>query len=93
LLYGGQASYSKKTIQKIKVEKETKVNKVVLHPMKVKEEITYLKVDLTFNEAIFSYIDKVYIEKFSKYIYYHWVVKFMKSPLVQRKKGTTSSGQ
>ncbi len=90
-MYGRQASYNKKTIQKIKVEKETKVNKVVLHPMKVKEEFANLKVDLTFNEAIFSYIDKVYIEKFNKYIYYHWVVKSMKSPLVQRRKRITSS--
>ncbi len=92
-MYGGQASYNKKKIQKIKVEKEIKVNKVVLHPMKVKEEIADLKVELTFNEAIFSYIDKFYIEKFNKYIYYHWVVKSMKSPLVQRRKGTTSNGQ
>jgi len=40
-----------------------------------------------FDEAIFSYINKVHIEKFNKYIYYHWVVKSMKSPLVQRRKG------
>jgi len=54
--------------------------------MKVKEKITNLEVDLTSDEAIFSYIDKVCIEKFSKYIYYYWVVKSMKNPLVQRTK-------
>jgi hypothetical protein len=87
LLYGGQTSSSKTTIQEVKVDKETKANKVVFHLVKVKEEIANLEVDPTSNEAIFSYIDKVYIEKFSKYIYYHWVVKFMNSPLVQRRKG------
>jgi len=76
LLYGRQASYNKTTIQKIKI----------------KEKIADLKVYLTSNEAIFSYIDKIYIEKFNKYIYYHWVVKSMKSSLVQRRKGITSSG-
>jgi len=50
--------------------------------MKVKKEITDLEVDPTFDETIFSYIDKVYIEKFNKYIYYHWVVKYVKSSLV-----------
>ncbi len=45
------------------MEKETKANKVVLHALKVKEEIAYLKVDPTSNEAIFSYIDKIYINK------------------------------
>jgi hypothetical protein len=59
----------------------------MLHLVKVKEEIVYLEVDPTFDEAIFSYIDKVYIKKISKYIYYRWVVKFVKSPLVQRRKG------
>jgi len=54
--------------------------------MKVKEKITNLKVDLTFDEAIFSYINKIYIEKFSKYIYYCWVIKFVKNPSVQRRK-------
>ncbi len=56
----------------------------MLHPMKVNEEIADLEIDPTSYEAIFSYIDKYYIEKFNKYIYYHWVVK---SPLVQRRKG------
>jgi len=99
LLYGRQANFNKTTIQEIKVKKEiecnkktyqevkvgeTKVNKVVFHPVKVKEEI--VEIDLTSDEAIFSYIDKNYIKKFSKYIYCHWVVKSMKS-LVQRKKG------
>jgi hypothetical protein len=65
LLYGGQASSSKTAIQEIKVEKETSANKVMLHPVKVKEEIANLEVDLTFDKAIFSHIDKVYIEKFS----------------------------
>jgi len=38
--------------------------------VKVKEEIANLKVNLTSNEAIFSYIDKIYIKKFSNiYIY------------------------
>jgi hypothetical protein len=37
--------------------------------VKVKEEIANFKIDPTFDKAIFSYIDKVYIEKFSKYIY------------------------
>ncbi len=55
--------------------------------MKVKKEIADLKVDPTSNEAIFSYIDKVYIKKFSKYIYYRWVVKYVNNPLVQKKKG------
>ncbi len=87
LLYGGQASSSKTTIQEVKVEKETKANKVVLHLVKVKEEIAYLKRNPTSNEAIFSYINEVYIENFNKYIYYHWVVKSMKNPLVQRRKG------
>jgi hypothetical protein len=59
----------------------------VLHALKVKEEIAYLKVHPTFDEAIFSYIDKIYIKKNSKYIYYLWVVKYVKSPLVQRRKG------
>jgi hypothetical protein len=63
LLYGGQASSSKTTIQEVKVEKETNANKVVLHLVKVKEEIANLKIDPTFDKAIFSYIDKVYIEK------------------------------
>jgi hypothetical protein len=54
--------------------------------MKVKKKIAYLEIDPTSDEAIFSYIDKVYIEKFSKYIYYLWVVKSMKSLLVQRRK-------
>jgi hypothetical protein len=86
-LYEGQASSSKTTIQEIKIEKETKANKVVLHPVKVKEEIAYLKIDPTFDEAIFSYIDKVYIENFSKYIYYRWLVKSVNNPLVQKRKG------
>jgi hypothetical protein len=55
--------------------------------VKVKEEIVDLEVYPTFDEAIFSYIDKVYIKKISKYIYYCWVVEFVKSPLVQRRKG------
>jgi len=59
----------------------------VFHAVKVKEKIAYLKVDPTFDEAIFLYIDKVYIKKISKYIYYLWVVKSMKSLLVQRKNG------
>jgi uncharacterized protein (UPF0254 family) len=54
LLYGGQASSSKTTIQEIKVKKETKANKVVLHLMKVKEEIADLEVDPTSDEGIFS---------------------------------------
>jgi hypothetical protein len=87
LLYGGQASSSKTTIQEVKVKKETKSKKVVLHLVKVKEEITNLKVELTSNEAIFSYIDKIYIKKFSKYIYYCWVVKSTKSSLVLKRKG------
>jgi hypothetical protein len=87
LLYGGQASSNKTTIQEVKVEKETNANKGMLHPVKVKEKIANLEVDLTFDKVIFSYIDKVYIEKFSKYIYYHWVVKYVKSPFVQRRKG------
>ncbi len=68
LLYGKQASSSKTTIHKVKVEKQTKANKVVLHLVKVKEKFAYLKIDPTSNEAIFSYIDKVYIENFNKYI-------------------------
>jgi hypothetical protein len=68
LLYGGQASSSKTTIQEVKIEKETKTNKVVFHLVKVKEDIADLKIDPTFDEAVFSYIDKVYIEKFNKYI-------------------------
>jgi hypothetical protein len=56
----------------------------MFHPLKVKEEIIDLEVDLTFDEAIFSYINKV--KKISKYIYYHWVVKFVKNSLVQRRK-------
>ncbi len=87
MLYGGQTSSSKTTIQEVKVDKETKVNKVVFHLVKVKEKSTYLEVDPTSNEAIFSYINKVYIEKFRKYVYYCWVVKFVNSPLVQRRKG------
>jgi hypothetical protein len=55
--------------------------------VEVEEEIAYLKIDPTSNEAIFSYIDKVYIKKINKYIYYRWVVKSMESPLVQRRKG------
>jgi hypothetical protein len=86
-LYERQASSSKTTIQEVKVKKETKANKVVLHSMKVKEEIADLKIDPTSNEAILSYIDKVYIENFSKYIYYCWVVISVNSPLVQRRKG------
>ncbi len=62
-------SATKKTYQEVKVEKETKANKVVFHLVKVKEEIVDLEVDPTFDEAIFSYIDKVYIKKISKYIY------------------------
>jgi len=85
-LYEGQASFNKTTIKEVKVE-DIKANKDVLHPVKVKEEIVDLEVDPTFDEAIFSYIDEVYIEKFSKYIYYHWVVKYVNSPLVQRRKG------
>jgi hypothetical protein len=42
LLYGGQASSSKTTIQEIKVDKETMANKVVLHLVKVKEKIVDL---------------------------------------------------
>jgi hypothetical protein len=68
-LYEGQASSSKTTIQEVKVEKETNANKVVLHLVKVKEEIADLEIDPTSDEAMFSYIYKVYIEKFSKYIY------------------------
>jgi hypothetical protein len=41
LMYGGQASSSKITIQEVKVEKENKANKVVLHLVKVKEDIAY----------------------------------------------------
>jgi hypothetical protein len=40
--------------------KEMKTNNVVLHAVKVKEEITYLEVDPTSDEAVFSYIDKVF---------------------------------
>jgi hypothetical protein len=87
LLYGGRTSSSKTTIQEVKVEKETKANKLVLHPVKVKEEIANLEVHPTSNEAILSYIDKIYNKKFSKYIYYCWVVKSVKSPLVLRRKG------
>jgi len=86
-LYGGQVSSSKTTIQEVRVEKEIKANKVVFHLVKVKEETLDLEVDPTFDDAIFSYIYKVYIEKFNKYIYYHWVVKYVKSPLVQRRMG------
>jgi hypothetical protein len=46
LLYEGQASSSKITIQKIKVEKETTANKVVLHLVKIKEKITDLELNL-----------------------------------------------
>jgi hypothetical protein len=87
LLYGGQASSSKITIQQVKVKKGTKANKVVFHLVEVKENIACFKIDPTFDEAIFSYINEVYIEKVNKYIYYHWVVKSMKSFLVQRRKG------
>ncbi len=59
----------------------------MFHLVKVKENITNLKVDPTSNEAIFSYIDKVYIEIFSKYISNRWVVKYVNNPLVQRRKG------
>ncbi len=54
LLYGGQASSSKTTIQEIKVKKETKANKVVLHLMKVKEDIADLEIDPMTDEGIFS---------------------------------------
>jgi hypothetical protein len=84
LLYGRQANFSKtkevkvkkeiecdkKTYQEVKVE-ETKATKIVFHLVKVKEEIADLEVDQTFDEAIFSYINKDYIEKVSKYIYCH----------------------
>jgi hypothetical protein len=85
-LYERQTSFSKTTIQEVKVE-DIKANKVVLHPMKVKEEIANLKVDPTSNEAIFSYIYKIYMEKFNKYEYYRWVVKYVNNPLVQKRKG------
>jgi uncharacterized protein (UPF0254 family) len=49
LLYGRQASSSKTTIQEVKVEKETKANKVVLHLVKVKKKIAYLKIYPTFS--------------------------------------------
>jgi hypothetical protein len=42
LLYGGQASSSKTTIQEVKVDKETMANKVVLHLMKIKEKLVDL---------------------------------------------------
>ncbi len=71
MLYGRQANSSKTTIQEVKIEKETKANKIVFHLVKVKEEIANLKIDLTSNEVVFSYIDKVYIKKFNEYIYYH----------------------
>ncbi len=48
LLYGGQASSSKTTVQEVKVEKENKANKIMLHLVKLKEEIVDLKVDPTF---------------------------------------------
>jgi hypothetical protein len=82
LLYGRQVSSSKTTIQEIKVEKKTKANKIVLHPVKAKNIYYRFKSRSYIDEAIFSYIDKVYIKKISKYIYYRWVVKSMKSPLV-----------
>jgi hypothetical protein len=82
LLVPSVIGLSKTTIQEVKVKKEIKANKVVFHLMKVKKEIADLEVDPTFDETIFSYIDKVYIEKFNKYIYYHWVVKYVKSSLV-----------
>jgi hypothetical protein len=80
---------NKKAYHKAKVEKETKANKVVFHllKVKVKEKIINLKVDPTFDEAIFSYVNKFYFKKTREYIYYLWVVKFVKSPLVQRIKG------
>jgi hypothetical protein len=78
----GKLVLAKQQFKKVKVEKETKANKVVLHLVKVKEEIVNLKVDPKSNEAIFSYIDKVYIENFSKYIYNRWVVNYVKIPLV-----------
>jgi hypothetical protein len=39
LLYGGQVNFSKTTIQEVKVEKDTKVNKIVIHVVKVKERL------------------------------------------------------
>jgi len=54
--------------------------------MKVKEEIAYLEINPTFDEAIFSCINQVYIEKISKDIYFLWIVESMKSFLVQRRK-------
>jgi len=43
LLYGEQTSSNKTTIQEVKVEKETKANKVVFHLVKAKEEIADLE--------------------------------------------------
>ncbi len=91
-MYGGQVSSSKTTIQEVKIEKETKTNKVVFHLVKVKEDIADLKIDPTSNEAIFSYIDKIYNKKFNIYIYYYWVVKYVKNPLVLNRKEITSNG-
>jgi hypothetical protein len=69
LLYGRQANSSKTIIQEVKVEKETKVNKVLFHLVKVKKEIANLKVNPTSNEAIFSYITKIYIKIFCVCVY------------------------
>jgi hypothetical protein len=91
LLYERQANSSKTMIQEVKIEKETKANKVVLHLVKVKEEIANLEIDPTSNEAIFSYINKVYIEKFNKYIYYRWVVKSANNLWLKGEREITSS--
>jgi demethoxyubiquinone hydroxylase (CLK1/Coq7/Cat5 family) len=47
LLYGGQASPSKLTIQEVKIKKKINANKIVFHLMKVKEKIANLEVDPT----------------------------------------------
>jgi hypothetical protein len=47
LLYGRQVSSSKTIIQEVKVNKETKANKIVLHPVKVKKKIVDIEIDPT----------------------------------------------
>jgi len=53
LLYGRQISYNKTTIQEVKVKKDIKANKIVLHLMKVKKKIADLEIDPTWMKPYF----------------------------------------
>jgi hypothetical protein len=74
----------------MKVQEEVECSKIVIQKVTVKEEFVDVQIDVTYNEYIFSCIDKLYNEKVSKNLYYQWVAKHVKAPKVERKVGSSN---